>query len=87
MSDDELEAMVGPARPPGDRALLVGAIACGVLCLGTAIWMSQLLAPADASSGVQITPLLLVLLGVFGVALAGCIATGYAAARRRPPRD
>ena len=87
VTDEELEAMVGPARPRGYRALLVGAIVCGVVCFGTTIWMSQLLAPADASSGVEITPLLLVLLGLFAVTLAGCIAMGYAAARRRPPSD
>ena len=49
------------------------------------VWMSQLLAPADSQSSVSISPLLLVLLVVFGVTLAGCIAMGYLAARRRPP--
>ena len=87
MTDAELEAMVGPERPRGYRALLVGAIVCGVVCFGSTIAMSQLLAPADASSGVEITPVLLVLLGVFAATLAGCIAMGYAAARRRPPSD
>ena len=87
MTDAELEAMVGPERPRGYRALLVGAIVCGVVCFGSTIAMSQLLAPADASSGVEISPLLLVLLGLFAVTLAGCIAMGYAAARRRPPSD
>ncbi|HEY5135899.1 MAG TPA: hypothetical protein VIJ41_08915 [Candidatus Nanopelagicales bacterium] len=87
MTDDELEAMVHTDPPRGYRALLVASVVSGVLCFGSTIWMSQLLAPPDASSGVEITPLLLVLLAVFAVTLAGCIAMGYAAARRRPPSD
>lgn len=87
MSDDELETMVRTDPPRRYRALIVGSIVSGVVCFGSTIWMSQLLAPADASSSVEITPLLLVLLGVFAVTLAGCIAMGYAAARRKPPAD
>jgi hypothetical protein len=49
--------------------------------------MSQLLAPADSQSTVSITPLLLALLVGFGVTLAGCIAMGYMAARRKPPSN
>ena len=81
----ELEAMVRTPPPRGFRALLVGSIVSGVVCFATTIWMSQLLAPADNQSSVEITPLLLALLVVFGVTLAGCIAMGYLAARRRPP--
>jgi hypothetical protein len=84
-TDAELEAMVSPPPPPGYRALLVASIVLGVLCFGTTVWMSQLLAPADSQSSVSITPLLLALLVLFGVTLAGCIATGYLAARRKPP--
>jgi hypothetical protein len=86
-TDAELEALVSPPPPKGYRALLVGSVAAGVLCFASTVWMSQLLAPPDNQSSVSITPLLLVLLVVFGVTLAGCIAMGYMAARRTPPRD
>ena len=84
-TDAELEAIVNAPPPKGYRVLLIGSIVSGVLCFATTVWMSQLLAPADSQSSVSISPLLLVLLVVFGVTLAGCIAMGYLAARRRPP--
>jgi hypothetical protein len=84
-SDAELEAIVNAPPPKGYRALLIGAIGSGVVCFLTAVWMSQLLAPADNQSSVSISPMLLALLVVFGVTLAGCIALGYVAARRKPP--
>ena len=84
-SDAELEAIVNAPPPKGYRALLVGSIVSGVVCFLTTIWMSQLLAPADTQSSVSISPLLLVLLVVFGATLAGCIAMGDLAARRKPP--
>ena len=84
-TDAELEAMVNAPPPQGYRALLIGSIVSGVVCFLSTVWMSQLLAPADSQSSVSISPLLLVLLVVFGVTLAGCIAMGYLAARRRPP--
>ena len=87
MSDDELEAMLAQDRPRAYRPLLVASSVSGAVCLLSTVWMSQLLAPPDASSGVEITPLLLALLAVFAVTLGGCIAMGYAAARRRPPSD
>ena len=86
-TDAELDAIVNAAPPKGYRALLVGSIVAGVVCFLTTVWMSQLLAPADNQSTVSISPLLLVLLVVFGVTLAGCIAMGYLAARRKPPSD
>ena len=87
MSDDELERLVRPDRPRGYRALVAGSIVSGVACLVVAIAISQLLAPADASSSVEITPALLVLFALFAVLLAASIALGYVAARRRPPSD
>jgi hypothetical protein len=84
-SDAELDAIVNSPPPQGYRALLIGSIVAGVVCLASTIWMSQLLAPADNQSSVTISPLLLVLLVVFGVTLTGCIAMGYLAARRKPP--
>jgi len=84
-SDDELERMLHEPPPRGYRALVVGAVVAGVLCFGVTVAMSQLLVPADASSSVDISPLLLVLLVAFAVLLGGCIAMGYAAARRKPP--
>ncbi len=86
-TDAELEAIVNSPPPTGYRTLLIGSIVCGVVCFAITVWMSQLLAPADTQSSVSITPLLLVLLVAFGVTLAGCIAMGYAAARRKPPSD
>ena len=87
MNDDELEAMLTQDRPRADRALLVGSIVAGAVCLLSTVWMSHLLAPGDTSSAVEITPLLLALLAVFAASLGGCIAMGYAAARRKPPSD
>ena len=84
-SDSELDAIVNAPPPKGYRALMVTSIVSGVLCFATTVWMSQLLAPADNQSSVTLTPLLLVLLVAFGVTLAGCIALGYMAARRKPP--
>jgi len=84
-TDAELDAIVNAPPPQGYRALLIGSIVSGVVCFLSTVWMSQLLAPADSQSSVSISPLLLVLLVVFGVTLAGCIAMGYLAARRRPP--
>ena len=84
-SDAELDAIVNAPPPQGYRALMVASIVSGVLCFATTVWMSQLLAPADSQSSVSFTPLLLVLLVAFGVTLAGCIALGYMAARRKPP--
>ena len=86
-TDSELDAIVNAPPPKGYRALMVAAIVSGVLCFATTIWMSQLLAPADNQSSVSFSPLLLVLLVAFGVTLAGCIALGYMAARRKPPSD
>lgn len=87
MTDDELERLVRPDRPRGYRLLLAGSIVSGVACFAVTVVISQLLAPADATSSVEITPALLVLLALFAVLLAACIALGYAAARRRPPND
>jgi hypothetical protein len=84
-TDAELAAIVNAPTPQGYRALLVWSIVSGVVCFLSTLWMSQLLAPADSQSSVTISPLLLVLLVVFGVTLAGCIAMGYLAARRKPP--
>jgi hypothetical protein len=84
-TDAELDAIVNASPPSGSRALLIGSIVSGVVCFLSTLWMSQLLAPADSQSSVTISPLLLVLLVVFGVTLAGCIAMGYLAARRKPP--
>jgi len=84
-ADGALDAIVNAPPPQGYRALLIGSIVSGVVCFLSTVWMSQLLAPADSQSSVSISPLLLVLLVVFGVTLAGCIAMGYLAARRRPP--
>jgi uncharacterized membrane protein YedE/YeeE len=84
-TDAELEAIVNASPPRGYRGLMIGSIVSGVLCFGSTVWMSQLLAPADSQSTVSITPLLLALLVGFGVTLAGCIAMGYMAARRKPP--
>lgn len=87
MTDDELERLVRRDPPRGYRALLAGSIVSGVACFLVTIAMSQLLVPADAASSVEFTPLLLALLVLFAVLLAACIALGYLAARRKPPRD
>jgi hypothetical protein len=87
VNDDELERLVRPEHPRGYRALLAGSIVSGVACFVVTVLISQLLVPADASSSVEITPLMLALLALFAVLLAACIALGYAAARRKPPSD
>lgn len=87
MTDDELERLVRREPPRGYRALLAGSIASGIACFLVTIALSQQLVPADAASSVEFTPLLLVLLVLFAVLLAACIALGYVAARRKPPSD
>ena len=85
MTDDELERLARPEVPRGYRALLTASIASGVACFAVCVELARLLAPADAASSVEFTPLMLVLFVLFAVLLAASIALGYVAARRRPP--
>lgn len=73
---------------PRAYTLMVWAsVLTGVLAFVVAVWLSQLLIPADAASSVELTPLIVGLAVVFPLLVGACIVLGYVAARRRPPHD
>jgi hypothetical protein len=82
---DPLEDLL-PARPPMNRALVWGAVLCGVGAFVAAGWLSLLLTPGDSGT-VELGAGVITLLVAFIVLLTLCMVLGYTAARRRPPAD
>ncbi len=72
--------------PRAYTAMVWASVLTGVLAFVVAVWLSQLLIPADAASSVELTPLVVGLAVVFPLLVGACIVLGYVAARRRPPR-
>jgi hypothetical protein len=73
---------------PRAYTLLVWAsVVTGLLAFVDAVWLSQLLIPADPGSSVELTPFVVLLTVLFPLLVGACIVLGYVAARRRPPRD
>ena len=70
----------------GYTLMVWASVITGVLAFVDAVWLSQLLIPADAASSVELTPLIIGLAVVFPLLVGACIVLGYVAARRRPPR-
>ena len=71
----------------GYTLMLWASVITGVLAFVDAVWLSQLLIPADAASSVELTPTIVTLTVVFPLLVGACIVLGYVAARRRPPSD
>lgn len=71
----------------GYTLMVWASVITGVLAFVDAVWLSQLLIPADAASSVELTPFVVLLTVLFPLLVGACIVLGYVAARRRPPRD
>lgn len=70
----------------GYTLMVWASVLTGVLAFVDAVWLSQLLIPADAASSVELTPFIVFLTVLFPLLVGACIVLGYVAARRRPPR-
>lgn len=79
-------AGVTTLSPRAYTTMVWASVLTGLLAFVDAIWLSQLLIPADAASSVEVTPLIIGLAVVFPLLVGACIVLGYVAARRRPPR-